>query len=90
MKSLARVRVDLNADTQILLSKTEPKVIEPAVVEHKSADMRLVFGMDDPRDRLRRIPRAYPKDLTFASTATAAPEVRECLIEYVAWQPIND
>src|SRR6267378_669518 len=76
-------------NAQVFLGKAAPEVVQPMVVEHKAADVRLVFGVNSLGDGVGRLPRADPKDLTFAPTETAAAEVRECLIKDAARQAVN-
>ena len=89
VERLGWVRVHLNANAQVLLGEPEPEIVQPAIVEHKAAGVRLVLRVDSPTDCIGRVPGADPKDLTFASSATAAAEVRKGLIKDATRQSVD-
>jgi hypothetical protein len=89
VERLAWVRVHLNTNAQVLLRESEPETVQPAVIEHKAANVRLVLGVDSLTDCIGGVPGADPKDLAFASSATAAAEVRKCLVENATRQPVD-
>src|SRR5882672_3328984 len=72
VERLGWVRVHLNTNAHVLLRESEPEIVQPAVIEHKAANVRLVLRVDSFTDYISRVPGADPKDLTFASSATAA------------------
>ena len=90
MERFARVGVDLNANAEIFLSQSGPEMVQPTVIEDKAANVRLVLRMHNFRDSAGLIPGADQENLTFAPTATAATEMRECLIKDAAWEAVYD
>jgi hypothetical protein len=89
VERLTRMRVHLHADAQFLLGQGEPKLVQPSVVEHEAAKVGLMLGVDNLGDSLGGFPGTDPKNLTFALPAATAAEVRECLGEDAARQPIR-
>src|ERR1700730_350303 len=89
MKCLSWMGVHLKANSHIGVAQLQPKVVEPAVIEHKAAAMSRVLGVHNFRDGFGLVPGTEPENLAFIASISALPEMLEGFFKHPAFQLVH-
>src|SRR4051812_32975162 len=77
VKGLLGMGVHLYADAAVRAGEFYPELMQPGVLDLKTADVSAVLAVDHLRDGFRCRPGAYPKRLALALARPAFAEVGE-------------